>query len=116
MPLVSIVTCCLNGEDNVVELYRRIQAQFAGHDEYRFEHIFVDNGSTDGAAARAKDLAAADPRVKLIVNASNPGRAQDLGGMVSLAVTPLFPAKNLSARQRRRRSGSGARAGTSSAT
>lgn len=76
MPLISIVTSCLNEEDNVVELHRRIKAQFEGQSDYRFEHIFVDNGSTDATAQRVKELAAADARVKLIVNARNFGHVR----------------------------------------
>ncbi len=73
MKLISIVTSCLNEEDNVVELHQRIKAQFEGRSDYAFEHIFLDNGSTDATADRVKALAATDPRVKLIVNARNFG-------------------------------------------
>jgi glycosyltransferase involved in cell wall biosynthesis len=73
MKLISIVTSCLNEEDNVAELHARIKAQFDGRPDYDFEHIYVDNGSTDATAQRVKALAATDPRVKLIVNARNFG-------------------------------------------
>lgn len=73
MKLVSIVTPCFNEEDNVVELRRRIRAQFERMPGYRHEHIFIDNASTDGTVARIKELAAADPDVKLIVNVRNFG-------------------------------------------
>lgn len=82
MKLISIVTSCLNEEGNVAELHQRIKAQFEGHSEYEFEHIYVDNGSTDATAERVKALAAADPRVKLIVNARNFGHIRSpLHGM-----------------------------------
>jgi polyisoprenyl-phosphate glycosyltransferase len=73
MPLISIVTSCLNEEDNVEELHQRIRAQFEDRPGYDFEHLFVDNGSTDATVQRIKNLAAADSRVKLIVNARNFG-------------------------------------------
>ncbi len=73
MPKISIVTSCLNEEGNVVELYHRIRAQFEGRIGYEFEHIFLDNGSTDNTVKEIKILAAADTRVKLIVNTRNFG-------------------------------------------
>jgi len=73
MPLISIVTSCLNEEGNVEELHQRIRAQFENQANYEFEHIFIDNGSTDSTVARIKELATADTRVKLIVNARNFG-------------------------------------------
>ncbi|WP_310450981.1 glycosyltransferase family 2 protein [Sulfuritalea sp.] len=73
MKLVSVVTACFNEEDNVEELHRRIRAQFEQMPRYRYEHIFIDNASTDGTVARIKALAAIDPCVKLIVNSRNFG-------------------------------------------
>lgn len=70
--LLSIVTPCYNEEDNVDELYQRVCATLAQL-PYDHEHIFIDNHSTDTTVARIKALAAADPRVKLIVNARNFG-------------------------------------------
>lgn len=85
MTLISIVTSCLNEADNVVELHERIKAQFAPGGpaaDFEFEHLYVDNGSTDDTVARVKALAAADPRVKLIVNARNFGHVRSpLHGM-----------------------------------
>lgn len=73
MRLLSVVTACFNEEENVEELYRRVRAQFEQIGRYRYEHIFIDNASTDGTVAILKRLAAADPNVKLIVNARNFG-------------------------------------------
>lgn len=73
MRLISIVTPCLNEEGNVAELHRRIKAQFEGRRDYDFEHLFIDNCSTDATVERVKELAATDQRVKLIVNARNFG-------------------------------------------
>ena len=40
---------------------------------YQREHVFCDNASTDGSLAILRDIAAADPLVKIIVNARNFG-------------------------------------------
>ncbi|HEX5392701.1 MAG TPA: glycosyltransferase family 2 protein [Rhodocyclaceae bacterium] len=71
--LISVVTPCYNEEGNVDELHRRIAAQFKLLPEYEFEHIYIDNASTDGTVAQVKALAAKEPRVKLIVNTRNFG-------------------------------------------
>lgn len=73
MKLISIVTPCYNEEDNVVPLYERIRAQCALLSQYRFEHIFIDNASTDRTVERIKALAARDKNVKLIANVRNFG-------------------------------------------
>lgn len=69
---VSIVTPCYNEEDNIEELHRRIAAVMAMQ-PYDYEHICIDNSSTDGTVAKIKALAAHDPRLKLIVNVRNFG-------------------------------------------
>ena len=71
---ISIVTPCYNEEPNVEELYRQVKAQFdlLAH-RYDYEHIFIDNASTDGTVRVLKQLAQKDRRVKIIVNAMNFG-------------------------------------------
>lgn len=70
--LISIVTPCYNEEDNIDELYRRI-ADVMANLPYDYEHIFIDNCSTDSTVCRIKAKLAADKRIKLIVNARNFG-------------------------------------------
>ena len=52
---ISIVTPCFNEEGNVEELYRRIRAVIEGIGRYRYEHIFIDNSSTDRTVAILQD-------------------------------------------------------------
>ena len=73
MKMISIVTACYNEEENVDELYRRLAAIRAQLPEYRFEHIFIDNASSDATVARIKAIIARDRAVRLIVNARNFG-------------------------------------------
>ena len=70
--LISIVTPCFNEEDNIEELYARIVTVMA-EQPYDYEHICIDNCSTDGTVKKIKDLAATDKQLKLIVNARNFG-------------------------------------------
>jgi glycosyltransferase involved in cell wall biosynthesis/putative flippase GtrA len=70
--LISIVTPCYNEEDNIEELYDRIVTVMATL-PYNYEHICIDNCSTDGTVAKIKKIAEHDNRLKLIVNARNFG-------------------------------------------
>ncbi|MDN0124335.1 glycosyltransferase family 2 protein [Yersinia aleksiciae] len=70
--LISIVTPCYNEEANIDELYQRIVDVMARLD-YDYEHIFIDNCSTDSSLVKLRALAAQDKRVKLILNARNFG-------------------------------------------
>lgn len=71
---ISIVTPCYNEEPNVEELYLQVRAQFDKLSHmYDYEHIFIDNASTDNTVAELKKLAAKDKNVKIIVNAMNFG-------------------------------------------
>lgn len=73
MKLISIVTPCFNEQDNIEELYNRIRFVFAKLYRYDYEHIFIDNASTDTTVDKIKELAAKDDHVKLIVNIRNFG-------------------------------------------
>ncbi|MFA6133842.1 MAG: glycosyltransferase family 2 protein [Phycisphaerae bacterium] len=71
--LVSVVTACYNEQDNVVELYQQVRDVMARFPQYDYEHLFIDNCSTDKTVEVLKGLAAQDHRVKIIVNARNFG-------------------------------------------
>ena len=73
MKSISIVSPCYNEEGNVEELYRRVRAAMVPLGRYRYEHIFIDNCSSDRTPVILKRLAAEDPNVKVIFNARNFG-------------------------------------------
>ena len=70
--LISIVTPCFNEEDNIEELYKRISSVMAEL-PYEYEHICIDNHSTDTTVKKIKQIAKNDKRLKLIVNSRNFG-------------------------------------------
>ncbi len=73
MKRISILTPCYNEAENVEELHAQIVQIMSELPGYDFEHIFIDNASTDGTVPILRRLAAADPRVKVILNARNFG-------------------------------------------
>lgn len=73
--LVSIVTPCFNEEENVDELHARIKLVMSTLN-YRYEHIYIDNASTDGTAKKLRALAAKDKCVKVILNTRNFGHVR----------------------------------------
>jgi glycosyltransferase involved in cell wall biosynthesis len=77
--LITIITPCYNEELNVREVHRRLEAVATELPGYRFEHLFIDNASTDRTVAVLREMAALDPTVKVIVNARNVG--PDRSGM-----------------------------------
>ncbi|WP_080507514.1 glycosyltransferase family 2 protein [Bryobacter aggregatus] len=70
---ISIVTPCFNEELNVGELHARVRAVMAQLPHYNWEHLFIDNASTDGTVEILRELAANEPRIKVIVNTRNFG-------------------------------------------
>jgi len=73
MKSISILTPCYNEEANVEEVYLRVREQIATLGGYTYEHVFIDNRSTDNTLAVLKGLAAKDRNVKIIANARNFG-------------------------------------------
>ena len=72
MKTISIITPCFNEEENVQELYERIQKAMENLD-YEYEHIYIDNASTDRTVELLRGIAAQDKRVKVIINTRNFG-------------------------------------------
>jgi len=74
MKTISIATPCYNEEVNIRDCYQAVKALFDGPlSGYRREHVFADNCSTDRTVDILREIAAADPDVKVIVNARNFG-------------------------------------------
>lgn len=70
---ISIVTPCYNEQDNVNELYERVRKTMESLRGYEYEHIFIDNASTDRTVDILRQIAEADRRVKVIINTRNFG-------------------------------------------
>jgi glycosyltransferase involved in cell wall biosynthesis len=73
MKTISIFTACFNEEANVEEVYSRTRAVMAALEHYRYEHLFIDNCSSDRTVEILKRIASQDTNVKVIVNARNFG-------------------------------------------
>jgi glycosyltransferase involved in cell wall biosynthesis len=71
--LISVVSACYNEEANVLECYLQVREVFEQIGRYRYEHIFIDNGSKDRTAVILREIAAKDRNVKVILNARNFG-------------------------------------------
>lgn len=73
MRKISIVTPCYNEEENVAELCEAVRGILCKMDSYSYEHIFIDNCSSDKTVEILKRIANADKNVKIIINAKNFG-------------------------------------------
>jgi glycosyltransferase involved in cell wall biosynthesis len=76
IPIITILTPCYNEAENVRTLYERVRAVFQPLTEYRYEHLFIDNASTDATVAILRQIAATDRNVKVIVNTRNFGHVR----------------------------------------
>ena len=73
MKKISIMTPCYNEQGNVEELYLRVKGVCSQLTNYEYEHIFIDNASTDRTVEQLRNIAQKDPNVTVIVNARNFG-------------------------------------------
>ncbi len=73
MTLLSVVTPCFNEGTNVAALFEAVKTVLQEYSHYDYEHIFIDNNSSDNTVEELRKLAEQDPRVRVIVNARNFG-------------------------------------------
>lgn len=71
--LISIVTPCYNEEENVLDVYNEVKKVFDDLPNYSYEHIFIDNSSSDGTVNILRKIAEKDKNIKVIVNSRNFG-------------------------------------------
>lgn len=81
MKHISVMTPCYNEEGNIRNIYNAVREQFDKMPQYTYEHIFIDNYSTDSSRKILRELAAEDSNVKVILNARNfgPNRSGSYG-------------------------------------
>jgi dolichol-phosphate mannosyltransferase len=80
-PLISVVVPAFNEERNIGKIYAAVRAAMANEN---FELILVDDGSSDGTAARIRELRSADGAIRMIRFGRNFGQQAALAaGMES---------------------------------
>jgi len=97
MKTISIVTPCYNEELNIRDCHESVRALFDRElGDYRREHIFCDNASTDSSIDILRAIAKEDSAVRVVLNARNfgPLRSTFNGVMASTgdAVLLFLPA------------------------
>jgi glycosyltransferase involved in cell wall biosynthesis len=81
VPSVTVATIAFNAVQHLEECVRSIQQQTFSD----YEHVIVDDGSSDGTLELARALAADDPRIRVERNSRNLGIAGARNRCVSLA-------------------------------
>ena len=72
MKKISIVTPTFNEEENIEKLCREIKIE-AEALNYDYEHIVIDNCSTDSTIDKLREISSNDKNVKVIINSKNYG-------------------------------------------
>ena len=74
MKVISIVTPCFNEEGNIELLSKNIEDLFHNSlKNYDYEHIYIDNNSSDNTISILRKLAKNNKKIKVILNARNFG-------------------------------------------
>ena len=69
---ISIVTPTFNEVENIEKIYLEIKKKI-NEINCDYEHLIIDNNSTDGTIDKIRQLAQKDKNLKIIINAKNYG-------------------------------------------
>jgi glycosyltransferase involved in cell wall biosynthesis len=94
---LTIITPCYNEEASVVDCAREVQKVMATRlPKVKYEHIFIDNASTDGTVQELRKIASTSKIVKVIVNSRNVGPFRNMYAAMARAsgraIIPMLPA------------------------
>lgn len=94
---LTIITPCYNEEASVMECAREVRKVMSSKlPKVKYEHIFIDNASTDGTVNELRKIAADSKNVKVIVNSRNVGPFRNMYAAMAKAsgraVIPMLPA------------------------
>ncbi len=73
---ITVLTPCYNEQENVRVLHERIRRAVDQCPGLTYEHLFIDNASTDGTVGELRSIAAHDSTVRVIVNKRNFGHVR----------------------------------------
>ena len=74
MKKISIVTACYNEEENISTVHAQVKYVINTNlNQYIYEHIFIDNSSSDNTVSILREIAINDKHVKIIINSRNFG-------------------------------------------
>lgn len=86
MKKISVVTPTYNELNNIEILINQVRDLFNDSlKNYQYEHIIIDNCSTDGTIKVLKELSAKDRRIKVILNSRNFGHIRSPAYAMKLA-------------------------------
>lgn len=85
MKKISIITPTFNEQDNVRLMADAIAKVAEKEKKYKFEHIFIDNASTDKTVSNVSELINEYPHIGLIVNNRNFGQLRSPFHALTLA-------------------------------
>ena len=93
---ISIVSPCFNEQANLISCYEKVRDIFQSElPTYDYEHIFVDNCSTDETRSLIRQVCEKDSHVKAVFNARNYGPFRStfnaLRHTTGDAVMPMLP-------------------------
>jgi len=77
-PLVSVIIPCFNEEENIPLLAEQVRTVFATLSRYRYECLFVDDGSTDATFNALREVATQDPNIRPLHLVRNSGQSAAL--------------------------------------
>ena len=94
---LTIITPCYNEEASVVDCAQEVQNVMSSRlPKVKYEHIFIDNASTDGTVIELRKIARSSKHVKVIVNSRNVGPFRNIYAAMAKAsgraVIPMLPA------------------------
>lgn len=71
--VISLVVPCFNEAEVIGETHRRLAVLAESQPDYGFEFLFVDDGSGDGTLGLLREIAAHDPRARVLAFSRNFG-------------------------------------------
>lgn len=87
MKSIAILVPMFNEESVLPLFYETVDAVLAQLPGFRFEYLFVDDGSTDGSADFVRELAKRDSRISLVVLSRNFGKERAMLAGLDVADT-----------------------------